>query len=433
MRRTATTGRGRALALGLAVATALTACGGSGGDDMTSDAVVQVAGATRLAPAADAPVGPVVSGLDAFAAELFHATKAKENLVFSPLSIAYAFAMLRVGANGTSAAELDGAFGLPAGFAAAFNALTQALVTEGPATPPPAPPTGEGNPPPSAPTLQIANGLFTQRGFGYGENFLRTLTEQFGGELRTIDFSATQQAVDAVNAWAAEHTAGRIPRILEELDPQTVLVLLNAVHLDADWATPFREVGNRPFAVAGQNVQVPTMSLETQVAHVEGDGFSAVELPYFGDRLAMRVLLPTGKNTPADLITPRVLAAAAKTKPVRARVTMPRWDFGSDLDLKPLMSILGVRAVFDPTAADLSGISTDRQLFVQQAKHKANITVDELGTVASAVTALGIGVTSVPVDPPVVFTVDRPFAFVIVDTATGAPVFVGQVLDPRAN
>ncbi|WP_344609269.1 serpin family protein [Sporichthya brevicatena] len=400
---------------------------------MASDSVVQVAGAERLAPAAAAPVGRVVTGLDAFTAELFKATKATENLVFSPLSIAYAFAMLRVGANGTSAAELDRAFGLPAGFATAFNALTSALVTEGPATPPPAPPTGEENPPPAEPTLQIANGLFTQRGFGYGENFLRTLTEQFGGELRTLDFSAPQQAVDAVNAWAAEHTAGRIPRILDRLDPATVLVLLNAVHLDADWATPFQEIGDQPFAVAGKDVRVPTMSLQTQVAHVEGDGFSAVELPYFGDRLAMRVLLPTGRNTPADLITPRVLAAAAKGKPVRARVTMPRWDFGSELDLKSLLPALGVRAVFDPTAADLSGISTDRQLFVDQAKHKANITVDELGTVASAVTALGVSVTSAPVDPPLVFTVDRPFAFVIVDTVTGAPVFVGQVLDPRAD
>ncbi len=383
----------RGALLGLAAAVALTACGGGRDDDVVgsnrTDQVVQAAGVSRLAPPADAPVGPVVTGMDAFAAQLYKAAKPDGNLVFSPLSIAYAFAMLRVGANGTSAEEIDKAFGFPAGFATAFNTLTSALVTGGPATPAPAPPTGEENPPPAPPVLAIANGLFTQQGASYGQPFLTTLTEQFGGELRTLDFGKIDEALKAINDWASEHTAGRIPAILQQLDPATVLVLANAVYLDADWVTPFKDAGTAPFKVGASNVDVPTMSVETQVGYVKGDGFSAVELPYFGDRLAMRILLPTGNQTPGDLLTAKTLAAVAKTTKTSARVTMPKWDFATALDLKKLLPDLGVRSVFDPNGADLHGIVNNAQLFVDQAVHKANITVDELGTVASAVTALG--------------------------------------------
>jgi serpin B len=149
----------------------------------------------------------------------------------------------------------------------------------------------------------------------------------------------------------------------------------------------------------------------------------------------MRIILPTGTATPADLINQRTLAAVGRTTPTDVAVTMPKWDFGTDLDLRSILSKLGVTDAFDPATADLSGITAAEKLFVGQAVQKANITVDELGTVASAVTALGLTNLGAVVGPtpPVEFTVDRPFAFEIVDTKTSAPLFVGSVADPRAK
>jgi serpin B len=65
--------------------------------------------------------------------------------------------------------------------------------------------------------------------------------------------------------------------------------------------------------------------------------------------------------------------------------------------------------------------------------HKASITVDELGAVASAVTALGVGATSAQQPPPLSVVVDRPSVFQIGDVDTGAILFVGHVVDPRAH
>jgi serpin B len=433
--------RTRAVAFGVAVATAVAGCGGGGdvaggGGEVTTSEVVQVAGVSRLAPSAGAPVDEVVSGMNAFAADLVKAAKADKNFVFSPLSVAYAFAMLRVGAKGKSADELDKAFDLPSNFESAFNALTTALVS---ATSPPAPtpvPTGEvdHDPPPADPIFTIANALFTQRGYDYVPDFLRTVTEQFGGEVRPLDFAgANDDSVAAINRWADEKTRGRIRQVFEHLDPMTRFVLANAVYLKADWKQPFSTYGEQPFTVAGSPVNVPMMHSERSVGYSEGKNWKAIELPYFGDRLAMRILLPTGSATPADLLTPAVLTASAKTTPTEASLTMPKWDFSTDLDLRKLMPALGVEAIFQDGAADLSGITTSERLFIDQALHKANITVDELGTVASAVTAMSGVATSAHLPPPLNLTVDRAFAFAIVDTKTGAPLFVGQVTDPRAH
>lgn len=427
---------GRGIAASVALAAVLAACGGgeervTANPDPASE-VLAAPGATRAEPAADAPVDEAVAGMNAFAAELYRAADVDDNLVFSPLSIAYAFAMLRAGANGNTAAELDEAFGFPPGVAEAFNALSGQLVAGEvpPANPGPAPEATE-DPAPSEPVLAIANALFTQAGYEYRPEFLRTLTEQYGSGLRAVDF-AGPAAVDAINAWAAENTAGRITQIFKELDPDTRLVLANAVFLDADWKVPFDAAGEQEFAVESAPVEVPMMAREFTAGYAQGANWRAVELPYFGDRFAMRVILPTGDATPVDVLRADVLAAAGRTKPTLVDVTLPTWDFGSDLNLVDLLPALGVTDVFQPGSADLSGITATEALYAGQALHKATITVDELGTVASAVTAISAEVTSAQVPPPQPFRVDRPFGFAIVDTETGAPLFLGQVSDPRA-
>jgi serpin B len=64
--------------------------------------------------------------------------------------------------------------------------------------------------------------------------------------------------------------------------------------------------------------------------------------------------------------------------------------------------------------------------------HKAFVAVDEAGTEAAAATAVIVGTTSVPAEPPVEVTIDRPFIFLIRDIETGAILFVGRVLNPGA-
>jgi serpin B len=110
----------------------------------------------------------------------------------------------------------------------------------------------------------------------------------------------------------------------------------------------------------------------------------------------------------------------------RVDLALPRWETRAALDLGPVMTELGLPI----PGGDMSGIAPD--LEIGTAVHAADITVDEAGTEAAAATAVGMELTSAPVDGPVTITVDRPFLFAVRHVGTGAPLFVGRVVDPSA-
>jgi len=154
-----------------------------------------------------------------------------------------------------------------------------------------------------------------------------------------------------------------------------------------------------------------------------------VRLPYADFELSMRVLLPKdAASNPVDFLDPRVLDEArteATTKNVQ--LALPKWDFQSDLaGLADTLQRLGMFEVFTP-GADLSALS-DADLHVTDVIHRSDITVDEEGTEAAAVSGIAAGVSAVA--PDVRMTVDHPFACAVVDEASGAPLFEGVVRDP---
>jgi serine protease inhibitor len=380
-------------------------------------------------------VDEVVRGLTAFGHALYAASaKPSVNTVISPLSVAYAFGMARAGAAGTTASGLDKVFGFPpAGPHAAFNALTTQIVTV------------DGVPPvpdrkavrdaqsskPGAPVVGVANGLFAQQGLPVKQEFLRTLAAQYGAGVRTVDFA--KDAAGAINAWVDEQTAGRIDKLFERLDPATRLVIANAVYLKADWKHPFVEEPAEEDATFtradGSTVRTKLMRQKAQLRYAAGSGWQAVELPYARSELAMWVLVPELGSSPAELLTPDTLGqAAAGLKAANVSLSLPGWDFATNLDLRSSLKTLGLKAPFE--GADFSGIAEGFR--IDQAVHRANITVDEWGTEAAAVTGLA-HLVSAPPTPTAEVRADRPFAFAIMHGPTSTPLFIGHVADPTAT
>ena len=410
-----------------------TACGTSAGSGSDRDVGVLRADVARSSTTA--PTGPLVDGLTAFGHDLLAAVDGGErkNTVVSPLSVSLAFSMARVGAGGSTADQLDAVLHFPSGNRdAAFNTLTRGLVTDRvPPLPSPRATRSPGSPP-APPVVAVANALFLQQGRGVGAPFLRTLAEDYGAGVRTVDFTSGQ-AVGTIDDWVRRQTADRIKKLFDSLDPSTQLVIANAVYLKADWAQPFypTPTSDKPFTLAdGTSVSVPTMHQESTLGYAESAGWRAVGLPYAGGDLAMRVLLPTDGTAPADLLTPATLrAVAAGLTDQRITLDLPKWDFGTDVNLVDALGQLGLRAPFG-SGADFRGIAPG--LFISQAVHRANITVDEWGTEAAAVTGIAMA-TSAQVPPRITVQVDHPFAFVVVDTKTRTPLFEGTVADPRAS
>ena len=430
----------RAVLLGGLAVPLLAACGegGGGGGALRPSGgmrLVAAEGVERVVPPAGTDVAPTVDGMTSFGHDLMGVAASDENFVMSPLSLAYAFGMARAGARGGTAGQIDKVLGFADGQPhPALNALTRALATADHAPPRPAKgATRKEGDQPQPPVVALANGLFAQQDFDIRAAYLRTLAEQYGAGVHTVDFRS-ETATKVINDWVREQTARRISKLFETLEADTALVLANAVYLKADWAAPFEESATRDDSFTtsgGGRVTVPMMSRQGGLRTAVGAGWQAAELPYAGDELAMWVVVPTGSAAPTDLLAPETLrgvGAGLRTGP--ARIVMPRWDFATNLDLKPLLVRLGMTVPFSDTA-DFSGIA--RNISIGSAVHRANITVDEWGTEAAAVTGIRMRVTSAIVDPSVVIRADRPFAFAVVHRPTRAPLFVGQVTDPTRS
>jgi serpin B len=116
-----------------------------------------------------------------------------------------------------------------------------------------------------------------------------------------------------------------------------------------------------------------------------------------------------------------------RLQPTSVQLTLPRFTTDSSLDsLKEELGKLGVTDLFDPNAADLSGLTADREgLYVSAVVAKAHIAVGEKGTVAAAAAGMAVGMSAAQ-PSGVAFTVDHPFIYLIRDLTTGQILFLGQ-------
>jgi serpin B len=366
-------------------------------------------GVTRQQPEPGAPVGTVADAVAALGYRM--RTLAQDgNWVASPLSVAYAFAMLRAGAGPGTGAAIDRTFRFPAqGVDAAFNAITRQVAT-GPV--PTSRPAGE-------PVVTIGNGLFVQQGLPVGKPYLRTLAREYGAGVSPVDFGSPD-AARVIDNWVRRQTNGKIRHAYQPGPGNTVAVLTNTVYLHADWAQRFLGTQDEPFAGAGS---VSTMFVQTELPYATGKGWTAVDLPYAKSDLVMRILIPSPGGDPTELLRPQAMATIAEAlQPRRIELHLPKWTFRADADLAGL----GPAVLYRP-GADLSGIAPG--LWVAKASHQAYIAVDETGTEAAAATTVMMA-TSGEVQPPPVVRVDHPFAFAIVHKPTGVPLFVGRVVNP---
>jgi serpin B len=371
-------------------------------------------------------VEALAAGLNAVGYDLFH-TAAEDadgnDVVLSPLSIGIAFGMADAGASGATAEALAALFAYPADGAerwSAFNTLEQGVTDVG------------------EPIVRLANRMFPDVDFDTAEGYDEALARWFGAGIEPLPLQAEPEpSRERINDWVAEQTEDLIPDLLPEgfLDSESVLVLVNALYLEADWAQPFGKypTEDEPFTrLDGSTVTVPLMhEMELSGPAVATDDYAATEIPYEDGALSMLVIVPAEDRyddveaaLDGDLVD--AIDAAAATTAVE--LFLPRFESDTELDLREAMvEGLGVEDVFDVPGYE--GIAPG--IVLADAVHAADISVDEQGTVAAAATGLGFA-ESGPPEPEITVRADRPFLYLIRHVPTGAVLFVGRVLDPSA-
>jgi serpin B len=394
-------------------------------------ALLLVAGVVLAAEPAPAPdKAAVVKGNNEFAFDLYAQLRTRDgNLFFSPYSISTALAMTYAGARGDTAAQMADVLNFTLDQQRLHPAFSALLAD----TRPP-----QGDPKKTPYELHVANALWGQKGYTFQQDFLTLTRNNYGAGLRDVDFkAATEEARKTINAWVEEQTKDKIKELLKPgvLNPDTRLVLTNAIYFKGNWAEQFKKEHTReaPFTTAGgKKVSVPMMHKTDDYRHFDGGTFQALELPYVGKDLSMVVFLPKKVDGLAEfekqLTAENLTAWLGKLRQDEVQVALPKFKITAEFSLKETLSAMGMKDAFDPRKADFSGISGTKDLFIQAVVHKAFVEVNEEGTEAAASTAVVVGTTSARITP--VFRADHPFVFLIRDNRSGNILFLGRVADP---
>jgi serpin B len=346
------------------------------------------------------------------------------NMVISPLSVAYMLGMLNDGANGTTRQEIAHALGYDSRDQKAINEFFGNLMTNAPLVD-------------KSVELGIANALISNKAIGteFSGQFAANMKGYYQADVEYMDFSKTDEVAGHVNDWCDNKTKGAIPEILnrDDIRESDAAIILNSVYLKAQWLHVFDGLYTTPqdfTTTDGKKVKVPMMAQIAPFDYFKDEIVQAVRLPYRDGNYCMILLMPTDEKMPLnDLLGSlsidywRLLVANMQLQNVILQI--PKFEASTEQDMRLPLINMGVKAAFSHSDADFSGMFKESSIpfYINLMKQKARITVDENGTMASAVT-----VSSVTTGRPgIEFKANRPFLFVITERNSNVIFFIGRV------
>jgi serine protease inhibitor len=348
-----------------------------------------------------------------------------ENVVYAPLNVYMALAMLAEATDGESRRQIlallgeDGIEALRTRAAALWNAHYS----------------DDG-----ATTSILANSLWLNEDVRFIQSTMDRLAEHyyassFQGRMGSAEFDR------ALQDWINEQTGGLLERQAAglQMPPETVLALASTIYFRAKWASGFSPDRTEKGAFHlpdGATVECDFMHKERANDYYWADRFSAVSLRLENSG-GMWFLLPDEGVSVDELLSDDETMAFlrkngdwANRKHLIVNMAVPKFDVSSDLDLEKGLRALGLVDVFDPAVSDFSPVTAEMDgIALSAAKHAARVAVDEEGVIAAAYTVMMTAGAAMPPEETVDFVLDRPFLFAIT-AEDGLPLFVGVVNRP---
>lgn len=369
-------------------------------------------GISKNESASKAPDDEFKAAASSFAAELFKGnySKGKTTLV-SPLSVLTALALVQNGAQGNTLAQLEQALGgLDRDTLNAYMRAYCDFLTE-------------------SDELKIANSVWTDSSAEAKRAFLQKAVDSYSAQLFSAPLS-DPKTVESINSWVKKNTDGMIPKIIEKADRYAVMMLVNAIAFDAKWETPYTndDIEKLEFNSYSGKLKKTEFMCSTESVYLSDSDAVGFMKPYKNGRFAFAALLPDENTGIDDYVASlsgdklmKIFSSAKKNEEVD--VKMPKFRAEYSTQLIDTLKKMGVKDAFDNKTADFSSLIENRDAYIATVVHKTFIEVDENGTRAAASTLVGADTMSLM--EPYSVCLNRPFVYMIVDTETNLPLFIG--------
>ena len=270
-------------------------------------------------------------------------------------------------------------------------------------------------------------------------------------ELEAVDFAGNSgKALKQINQWVEDKTRSKIVDFLPPgaIDGSTKVALANAAYFKGNWKSKFNasETKSNNFYVRRDKISMTDfMEQKGKFNYYTSEELRAhvLELPYVGDEVSMVIVLPPFEEDSlfetVSRLTPKTLKGVmAEVKSGfyevdDLTVRIPKFRIEQTFELTDALADLGLKALFDPTKADLSRFlaeGANEHVALQSAIHKSFIEVNEEGSEAAAASAL-FGFRSARPLFHTEFVADHPFVFLIYDKPSDTILFFGMYQDPK--
>ncbi|GIO20282.1 serine protease inhibitor [Oceanobacillus oncorhynchi subsp. incaldanensis] len=401
----------------LCIVLILTACNSSDSEENPSPADIESPD--------DASKETVQAGLNQLGFEALSGLDKNEdgNVFISPISIWTALNMTYHGADGKTKAEMEEVLGLENIDSDALLSADHDLLMEQAADN-------------QEVELYLANAVWFREDMEINAAYREALETYYQAKIDPLT------TADAINDWVAEQTNDRIDHMADDISPDLILFLLNAVYFQGDWTYPFDETltEEQEFSLEdGSTIETPMMTLYKKDLHYwEDENVQVVSLPYEEEEtIQMLIFLPSEdtsfSNFREDFSLEKWQESMDALEQQTGTVLLPSFTLEYESELNDFFIHLGMEQAFDPNQADLSNMfeGTDASdAYISRIFHKTFIDVDEEGTEAAGATSVEVEETSAILEDTFTMNINRPFLFTITNTEEDIILFMGSIEQP---
>ena len=337
------------------------------------------------------------------------------NLLFSPISISGALSHLLLGARGETRRAIERALCVPHDFYCFHFQMKKQREK-------------------LASSLQMASQIYYNPQMNLSESFTNQSIQFYEAEPVGL-LETEEENTQMINSWVANKTNNKIKNLVDSVSPNTQLILLNAVSFSGQWKVKFEQKPKKGLftKLDGDMVKVPliyhqkymlakayVVELKAQVArfHLTGDSSLYILLP----RSNVVTDLQQMEAKMTDTAVRQMIEQLKTTTPLLVEVTLPQIKLDFQPDMNILIKKLGLSSLFED--ANLCGLYSEEKVVLDDARHRALLTLTEQGVEAGAVTSMAFS-RSFPS-----FSAMRPFVMLLWSDKANVPLFVGRVTDP---
>lgn len=283
--------------------------------------------------------------------------------------------------------------------------------------------------------LRLADSVWCDDEITVQDLFLQTAQQYYHAQVFVQDLQQ-QKTCGEINQWIANATKGNITDMLREINEDTVMLLVNALALDARWQSPFdaNATYEQTFYRKHGETNMPFLHQRyEQAAYLQWPQGQGMMLPYEGGQLSLIVLLPN-EDSGCQQVLQQLSAAwvgclLADATERSVQLAMPKFEMSSVMDLSQICQAMGLEIAFDSNKADFSalGRSARGNLFLNFVLQNCQLKVDEDGTKAAAATVVEITDRCAPLEQEelVQLELNRPFVYLVVEQESQIPLFAG--------